>query len=447
MFFAEAVDAGKGTPLDPVTTWVALVASIFSVAYSLRFIHTVFFGPPPVDLPREPHEPPHWMRFPIELLVVICLVVGVIPAQTVGPYLHSAVVSVLGADTPTYSLALWHGVNAPLIMSMVALAAGVALYFLLSGWVARGPEGPPVLRLLRGQRIFERILVTVFWRWARLFYRLTGTERLQTQLRLLVLIAFAAGAWMLWGSGLLRPEVSLAGFDPVFALVWAVGATCALGAAWQAKYHRFAALVLLGGAGIVTCVTFVWFSAPDLAVTQLVVEIVTTVLLLLGLRWLPKRMQEIAADVELPARLRRGRDLVIAVVCGTGVAAISYAVMTQPLDREAATYFLEHAYVEGGGTNVVNVILVDFRSFDTFGEIAVLGIVGLTVFALLRRFRPAQGILGMPEQQRIQNAFDEENDGRSPGDSLRDYLHPLGHHAVDVSRHHHARGLSVPARP
>ena len=78
--------------------------------------------------------------------------------------------------------------------------------------------------------------------------------------------------------------------------MWLVGAGCAIGAAWQAKYHRFAALVLLGGAGLVTCMTFAWFSAPDLAVTQLLVEIVTTVLLLLGLRWLPKRDEEIAGD-------------------------------------------------------------------------------------------------------------------------------------------------------
>ena len=70
--------------------------------------------------------------------------------------------------------------------------------------------------------------------------------------------------------------------------------------------------------------------------------------------------------------------------------------MTAPLDRGVADWFLEHAYTEGGGTNVVNVILVDFRGFDTFGEITVLGIVALTVFALLRRFRPAQESVGLP---------------------------------------------------
>ena len=78
-----------------------------------------------------------------------------------------------------------------------------------------------------------------------------------------------------------------------------------MGAAIQAKYHRFAALALLGGAGLATAVTFAWFSTPDLAVTQLLVEVVTTVLLLLGLRWLPKRSQEIAGDRSYQARARR----------------------------------------------------------------------------------------------------------------------------------------------
>ena len=172
---------------------------------------------------------------------------------------------------------------------------------------------------------------------------------------------------------------------------------------------------------MVTCVTFVWFSAPDLAVTQLLVEIVTTVLLLLGLRWLPKRLELIARDVEFPARLRRAADLVVAVACGAGIAAIAHAVMTRPLRSETAAYFLENAYSEGGGTNVVNVILVDFRAFDTFGEITVLGIVGLTVFALLRRFRPARESMEPPEQQRIQSDSDAGS-GRERGDTVQDYL-------------------------
>src|SRR5690606_38233066 len=102
-----------------------------------------------------------------------------------------------------------------------------------------------------------------------------------------------------------------------FALVWLVGSACAVMAAQQAKFHRLVSLILMGGAGLVTCVTFVWFSAPDLAVTQLLVEIVTTVLILLGLRWLPKRMPRMDPDSKrLHVRVRRARDLVLSLLVG-----------------------------------------------------------------------------------------------------------------------------------
>src|SRR5690606_11675419 len=87
-----------------------------------------------------------------------------------------------------------------------------------------------------------------------------------------------------------------------------------------------------------------------------------------------------------------------------------------------AAYFIEKAYSEGGGRNVVNVILVDFRGFDTFGEITVLAIVALTVFALLRRFRPAEDSVESPEQQRIQRSIEEAQPDRSPGETVSDYL-------------------------
>ena len=169
--------------------------------------------------------------------------------------------------------------------------------------------------------------------------------------------------------------------DLAFALVWAVGIACALGAAYQAKFHRLAALILLGGAGLVTCISFVWLSAPDLALTQLV-ETVTTVLLLLGLRWLPNgsrgRPEGRWANV---IRWRRVRDLTIAAGAGAGLATLAYAAMTRPAPDSISRFFVENAYIQGGGTNIVNVILVDFRGFDTFGEITVLAVVALTVYA------------------------------------------------------------------
>src|SRR3546814_580675 len=104
------------------------------------------------------------------------------------------------------------------------------------------------------------------------------------------------------------------------------------------------------------------------------------------------------------------------------MAFMAYAVMTRPASDPISRYFVERAYSEGGGTNVVNVILVDFRGFDTLGEITVLAIVALTVFSLLRRFRPAAERVETPEQQRYQEAFDEAREGRKVGDTLADYL-------------------------
>jgi len=183
-------------------------------------------------------------------------------------------------------------------------------------------------------------------------------------------------------------------------LLWLVGGLCALGTAAWAKFHRLAALVLLGVTGLVTCLTFVWFSAPDLALTQLVVEVVTTVLFLLGLRWLPKR---VPAPGE-PRRLltsRRTVDGTVAVLAGAGLATLAFAMLTRPAPQSISPFFLEKALVEGGGANVVNVMLVDFRGFDTMGEISVLAIVALTVYALLRRFRPAPESIPIPVQQDI----------------------------------------------
>jgi len=197
---------------------------------------------------------------------------------------------------------------------------------------------------------------------------------------------------------------------------------CAVGAAYQAKFHRLVALILMGGAGLVTCLTFVWLSAPDLALTQLVVEVVTTVLILLGLRWLPKRIEDVDPAASAVARFRRYRDMALAVASGAGVTLIAYAVMTSPPPPTIAGYFLENAYEEGGGHNVVNVILVDFRGFDTFGEITVLGIVALTVFALLRRFRPAPDTISSPEQQLQQAAVDDPQDEAGSGSIAGDWL-------------------------
>jgi multicomponent K+:H+ antiporter subunit A len=420
MFFAESLHVEGPLPLlDRALPYLATIAGAFSVAYSLRFIHGVFFGPDPTDLPRTPHEAPRWMRLPIEVLVLACVIVGVFPAVTIGPLLDVAVRSVLGSATPAYSLAVWHGANLPLLMSVVALGGGALLYYVLRGYLARGTDETPLLPPIDGRRIFDHLLVTVSWRFARALESRVGTRRLQPQLRLIVALALVAAAWPAYHRGL-SFGASTSPLDPPLALAWAVGAACAVGAAWQAKFHRLAALILASGAGLVTCITFVWFSAPDLALTQLLVETVTAVLLLLGLRWLPKRIPFrwtlAGARAALP---RRTRDLAIALAAGGVVATIAYAVMTRPLPATISGFFVTRALPEGGGTNVVNVILVDFRGFDTLGEITVLGAVATADYSLLRRFRPARESMEPLPQQRRQSVRTSVNDLFVPGVIMR----------------------------
>jgi len=400
MFFAETTFVSADRYVQLGLPLLATIAGAFSVAYSLRFILQVFFGPPATDLPREPHEPPRWMLLPSALLVLMCLLVGIVPSLTVGPFLATAAQSILGENMPDYSLAVWHGFNLPLAMSLVATTAGVLLYLALRAHQRANPGRVPFIYRLDGRRTFEALLdgssVAAAW-----LLRWVSSTRLQVQM-VLIVVGTLFVAWLpLRAGGWLDGAVRLTPVDPVFALLWIVGGTCALAAAFQAKYHRLASLALAGGAGLITCLTFVWFSAPDLALTQLSVEVVTVVLLLLGLRWLPRRIvrdDEESLKATVLARGRRLRDLLLAVAAGTGMSALAYSVLARPQTNPISSYFVDRALPDGGGTNVVNVILVDFRGFDTFGEITAL-----TVYALLRRFRPAAESADIPRQQMDQD--------------------------------------------
>ncbi len=389
MFFAETIFAGHDPVVRIGLPAMATIAGMFSVAYSLRFIHQVFFGPLAKDLPRTPHEPTRGMLLPSALLVAACLLVGMMPATTVGPVLRTAAESVLGPTMPTFSLALWHGFSAPLIMSFLALFGGIGLYLLLYFYRRQAHGAAPIIDRFDGRRAFDVTMVRMI-RIADRLLRFLYSRRLQTQLVIIVCTGFGAGWVALNESSIFGGTVKVTSIDPVFGLLWLFGAACAIGAAMQAKYHRLAALIMVGGTGLITCLTFAWFSAPDLALTQIAVEVVTLVLILLGLRWLPRRIEMDDPDRRtLRARARRARDLIIAVVVGGGLASLAFAMMTRPRPLGLAEFFIDRSLPEGGGRNVVNVILVDFRGFDTLGEITVLAAAAIGMGALARAGRRA----------------------------------------------------------
>jgi multicomponent K+:H+ antiporter subunit A len=399
MFFAETVFISAHPAVEIGLPVAATLAGVFAVVYSLRFSHGVFFGAGATALPRAPEEPPLWMRVPVELLVLACLIVGVAPSLSIGASLATAARPVVGGALPEYSLAVWHGFSVPFVMSLGAIAGGISGYVWLRGRQRLGRFGaPPAAQRFDGSRLFESTLVGLT-RGSRAVLRVAGTRRLQPQMfaiiatALLLALLSSRGTPLVWGDRDRLPA------SPEFVLLWVIGMVCAVGAAVKAKYHRLVALTMMGGAGLVTCLTFMWFSAPDLALTQLVVEVVTAMLFLLGLRWLPMRREEAPRRATVRDSARRTRDLLLAVAAGSGLAALSYAMLTRAAPHSIAPFFLSRSLPEGGGANVVNVMLVDFRALDTVGEVTVLGTVALAVYALLRRFRPRGESIEQPHQQ------------------------------------------------
>ena len=170
--------------------------------------------------------------------------------------------------------------------------------------------------------------------------------------------------------------------------------------------NRLLSLMLIGIVGLIVSVGFVFFSAPDLAMTQLTVEVVTIILLLLALNFLPNRTPVESSVV------RRTRDIAVATVTGIAATVLSYHyLLRDTVAPSISDFHLANSYKGGGGTNVVNVILVDFRGFDTYGEIIVLGIAALLIYAL------TETLLGGPVRARLLN--------RKPDQPRSGDMHPM----------------------
>nr|WP_320011764.1 monovalent cation/H+ antiporter subunit A [uncultured Desulfobulbus sp.] len=373
MFFAQTLHLDMLGPLGGIEPLAATLAGIFAVAYSARFIHDVFFNGEPENLPHfPPHEPPKFMRLPVLILVVQCLLVGIFPGLIVAPFLTLAAGSVLGAEVPSFSLAIWHGFNGPLVMSLVALVGGLGLYGLRHRlFNFEEPRWPAVDPLLVARRLVAHLQQTA----ARLNAVLVSGS-LQGLISLLLFAALLALCWPL-----LTTSADLTGpltLTPVDGLSL-IGALLMMGAAivsvlWHRR--RFSVLIALSVVGVMMVLSFVRFFAPDLALTQLAVELVTILLLILALYFLPRNEQASWRP------LRRGRDLCLALGLGTGVGLLSWGLLTRDFSS-ISSYFLANSLPGGGGHNVVNVILVDFRGFDTLGEITVLAVAALGIHGLL----------------------------------------------------------------
>jgi multicomponent K+:H+ antiporter subunit A len=361
---------------------LATLGALLSVAYSFRFVAHVFLGPERDDYPHKPHDPPFGMWAAPALLVVLVIAIGVAPFLAEG-IVTVAASAVTGAELHPH-LKIWHGVTPALWMSMIAIAGGAILLLLHRpldrAWIATPrPEA---------KAIFDR-LVAALVDLSGAISRTTHNGAISRYLAIFTVAALGLG-WIAYaGSGLAPPTREMLPVAPVIAVGWVMLIVATVSVVTM-HHHRFRALVLIGIIGLSISAGFAYLSAPDLALTQISVETVTIMLLLLALHFMPKvTPKESTAGLKI-------RDAVIAIGAGGGVGGLAYAFLMRDIET-ISDYHIANSYEGGGGTNVVNVILVDFRGYDTFGEIIVLGIAGLLIYALMH------ALLDGPAARRLKN--------------------------------------------
>ncbi|RAI34375.1 monovalent cation/H+ antiporter subunit A [Rhodoplanes serenus] len=350
----------------------ATLASLLSVAYAARYGFGVFLGRRREPAATPAHDPPAAMWAPVAVLVVPVIAIGVAPQLLAGPLVAVAAGSTIAAGSAIpVDLALWHGVNPALLMSVTALVGGVALLAIWAGLDRlRARIGAPDAKALFDRGIDATVAA------ARATIGALHTESLPRYLAVIIATTVAVGtAGFL--SGTYAPGTrALLPVGPPSLVAFLALAAASL-AVVVVHGRRLLTLVLTGVVGLMVSLAFLKLSAPDLALTQITVEVVTTILMLLALNLLPKRTPPETG------RLRRLRDAAIAGAAGLGTAGLAYAVMTRDLADTISDFHIAQAKPGGGGTNVVNVTLVDFRGFDTFGEIIVLCIAALVIVAML----------------------------------------------------------------
>ncbi|WP_420348465.1 monovalent cation/H+ antiporter subunit A [Pelagibius sp.] len=373
---------------------LATLGAVFSVAYSFRYVFHVFFGPKRDDYPHHPHDPPAGMYLPPALLVVMVIVIGLLPGIVAQPLVTVVSGAVTGAPLPDYYLALWHGFNLALGMSAIAVVAGIFLLFRHAAFnrlrlALPRPEAKTMFdATVNGLAAFSNLVIDGLHNGSLRRYMAFFIAS-----ALVVGTAAFAGGEHLAGTR----EMTEAPFVPVLGWLLLIGACISI-----VFFHRnrLLTLVLVGVIGLIVSIAFVYLSAPDLALTQISVEVVTVILLLLALNFLPKETPRESSVG------RRARDGLLAGLSGLGIGSLIFMVMTRDF-TSISDFHLAESKPGGGGTNVVNVILVDFRGFDTFGEIIVLGIAALAIYALIdgALHGPAAKRLNswIPDQERAQD--------------------------------------------
>jgi multicomponent K+:H+ antiporter subunit A len=396
-FLSKEMMLEEAAHIHWLTPWamglLATMGALLSAAYSFRFLAHGFLGPVRSDYPQAPHDPGPGLWSAPALLTGLVVIIGLFPMLTAA-WLVDVAATAVAREAIHIQIAHWHGLASPALwMSLAAIGGGLATLGAYPSLRALWDTTPRP----EAKRLFDGIIEPLA-ALAR-----TTTEGLHNgsfgrAVTLATLAIAAAALWAFTGGSHTPGTRTLLPADPVVLAVWAVLMLAALATPLLHR-NRMVALILTGVVGLLIAPLFALFSAPDLALTQASVEVVTILLMLLALHFLPKN-----TPTESPGP-RRLRDAGVAGIAGLGIGALAYAMMTrQPAFDPISAFHLAQSKPGAGGTNAVNTIIVDFRGYDTFGEIIVLGIAALIIFAL------SQSLLQSPAVTRRLAAFSDKGE-------------------------------------
>ncbi|QAS54118.1 hydrogen gas-evolving membrane-bound hydrogenase subunit E [Halobacillus litoralis] len=360
--------------LQSAIPYLAVFGSIFTFVYSMYFFFGTFRGKPQLDeLPKKPHEAPWGMLISPIILVAGVIIIGVFPNLFNGSFIAHAADAVNGASLKPKDIYFWHGFIPPFIMSLAVVVFGTILALSRKIW-------QPVYRVVPGVLSMNKVYDGAVDRIES--YSATITKgymngSLGRYMRLiLAAIIIITFAFMAVTGGFTIDTSNVAQITAPEILVALTMVIAAIGTVLT--NNRIAAILILGVVGYGLSMLFVLYRAPDLALTQLIVETVTVALFLLVFYHLPKLKKK---DEPMSTK---ALNLIISIGFGAMMTMVAISSHSSKFFDPISQYFIDNSYKLGGGDNIVNVILVDFRGLDTLFEIVVLGLAAMAIFALIR---------------------------------------------------------------
>ncbi|MFE5471095.1 Na+/H+ antiporter subunit A [Bacillus safensis] len=384
LFFTSMIRISDISFTD-VSTWGAIfpalawLASVFTFIYSMMLLFKTFRGRLNVDqLEKKPHEAPIGMLIPPIILAALVVTFFFFPNILAYSVIEPAIAAIIPEAIETGSrfavkIEAWHGFQPELYMTIGVVVLGTIGYLTLSKW-------RPMYNIFKEKWSFNALYDRSLIGLEKGSYRLTNgymtgflRDYLVYVFGFMIIVIGGVMFYQQAFSFKTDQAASIGTYEVILSLVM-VAATIATVFASS----RLTAIIALGVMGYTLSLFFVIFRAPDLALTQLIIETISVALFLLCFYHLPK--------LSLKQKTRRFKmtNFIISLGVGVVVTCLAFASTSQQSLDTISTYFIENSYKLAGGDNIVNVILVDFRGFDTLFEITVLAIAALGIYGLLK---------------------------------------------------------------